>query len=591
MKNILKYIAIGALGLAATSCLDLDPKDQLADPDMWGNSSDFVNFANKFYDYLPSFTQVYDGNIHADMRSDLMRHKDGNNNISRGDYNMGAGDGDYTNSYKAIRRTCLLIEKAQGYANTAEIRQPLGEAHFFRAWNYFFLVQKFGDVILVDHSLDTDDPLMSAPRNDRGEVIDFVIEDLRKAIGYLKSVSDIEEGRVGTEAASAFLSRVALYEGTWQKFRGNDTRANQLLDIAAKAAKDVIDSKKFEIFEPAALGDDAYRYMFILETGAKCNPAGLDKKANKEYIIKRCYDITLKTSGQNLTTTALANAWFGTSKLADMYLCTDGLPTEVSAKFRGYDTKRSEWENRDNRMNNTLMRPGDTFWNNAKNNCRLDWSGSEEELKRAKYTNFTPWGSGYMIYKWATERECADRNESYDFPVLRYAEVLLNYAEAVYERDGKISNADLDMTINKTRLRVNKNNGMPKLTNELVSAHGLDMRTEIRRERTVELFQEGFRIDDLKRWKTAESEMPMNQTGIRWEGEWVSAMANHGGYALDAQNHLILESGRTFEQKHYLYPLPVDQQQLNPNLGQNEGWPKVSGSYEKDPTEETNPED
>lgn len=147
------------------------------------------------------------------------------------------------------------------------------------------------------------------------------------------------------------------------------------------------------------------------------------------------------------------------------------------------------------------------------------------------------------------------------------------------------------MTINKTRLRVNKNNGMPKLTNELVSANGLDMRTEIRRERTVELFQEGFRIDDLKRWKTAESEMPMNQTGIRWQGEWVSAMANHGGYALDAQNHIILESGRTFEQKHYLYPLPVDQQQLNPNLGQNEGWPKVTGSFEKDPTEEVNPEE
>ena len=586
MKNIIKYITIGALALASTSCLDLDPKDQLADPDMWESSSDFQNFANKFYDYLPTFTQVYDGNIHADMRSDLMRHRDGNNTYSRGEYNMASGDGDYTSAYKAIRRTCLLLEKAEGYANPDEIRQSVGEAYFFRAWQYFFLVQKFGDVIIVDHSLDTDDPLMSAPRNDRGEVVDFIINDLNMAVDKLKSVSDIEEGRVSTEGASAFLSRVALYEGTWQKFRGNNTRATELLDIAANAAKAVIDSKKYEIFEPSTLGDDAYRYMFILETGVKCNPGNLDKTANKEYIIKRCYDITLKTSGQNLTTTALGNAWYGTSKLADMYLCTDGLPTDLSGKFQGYETMRSEWTNRDNRMNNTMMRPGDTFWNNAKNNCRIDWSGSEEELKHCKYSNYTPGGSGYMIYKWATERECSDRDEAYDFPVLRYAEVLLNYAEAVYERDGKISDADLDMTINKTRLRVNKNNGMPKLTNSFASTNGLDMRTEIRRERTVELFQEGFRIDDLKRWKTAESEMPMNQTGIRWQGEWVNKMSNHGGYALDAQNHLILESGRTFEQKHYLYPLPVDQQQLNPNLGQNDGWPKASGSYEKEPTEE-----
>lgn len=587
MKNISRYIAIGFLALVSTSCLDLDPKDTLADPDLWQSTGDFQNFANKFYDYLPDFSQVYDGNIHSDMRSDLMRHKDGNNTISSGNYNMGAGDGDYTNAYAHIRRTTLLIEKAEGYANKMEIRQALGEAYFFRAWSYFGLVQKFGDVILVKHSLDTDDPLLSARRNDRGEVIDFIISDLENAISYLRSVSEIEEGRVSTEGASAFLSRVALYEGTWQKFRGNETRGHNLLDIAAKAAKTVIDSRKYEIFEPASLGNDAYRYMFILESGVKCNPAGLDKSANKEYIIKRCYDVTLKTTGQNLTTTALANAWIGTAKLADMYLCTDGLPTTESSKFLGYDKKRSEWENRDNRMYNTMMRPGDTFWNNAKNYCRIDWTGSEEEMKHAKYTNFTPWASGYFIYKWATERECVDRNESYDFPVLRYAEVLLNYAEAVYERDGRISNEDLNISINKTRLRVNKSNGMPALSNELVNAHSnLDMRTEIRRERTVELFQEGFRIDDLKRWKTAESEMPMDQLGIRWQGEWVSAMANHGGYNLDAQNHLILQSGRVFEQKHYLYPLPVDQQQLNPNLGQNEGWPKVSGSFTKDPTDE-----
>ena len=99
-----------------------------------------------------------------------------------------------------------------------------------------------------------------------------------------------------------------------------------------------------------------------------------------------------------------------------------------------------------------------------------------------------------------------DNFEGFDYPIIRYAEVLLNYAEAVYERDGKIEDKDLNISLNLVRTRVNPN--MPGLTNKLVNDNGLSMREEIRRERTVELFHEGFRLDDLKRWKTAEVEMP-----------------------------------------------------------------------------------
>ena len=104
------------------------------------------------------------------------------------------------------------------------------------------------------------------------------------------------------------------------------------------------------------------------------------------------------------------------------------------------------------------------------------------------------------------------------------------------------------------------------------------MRQEIRRERTVELFQEGFRIDDLKRWKTAEKEMSEDMLGVMWVGEWQSKMANHGGYDLNKDNRIIIDANRTFTEKHYLYPLPIDQQQLNPNIGQNPGWPAAAGN-------------
>ena len=155
--------------------------------------------------------------------------------------------------------------------------------------------------------------------------------------------------------------------------------------------------------------------------------------------------------------------------------------------------------------------------------------------------------------------------------IIRYAEVSLNYAEAVFERDNEISDADLAKSLNLVRKRVNPE--MPDLTNGFVSSNGLDMRTEIRRERTVELFDECFRLDDLKRWKTAETEMPMNLTGVKWTGtEYETTWTSAASKAKDAQGCILMESGRVWKERNYLYPLPVDQLQLNPNLGQNPGW-------------------
>ena len=180
-------------------------------------------------------------------------------------------------------------------------------------------------------------------------------------------------------------------------------------------------------------------------------------------------------------------------------------------------------------------------------------------------------GTGYHNQKWATERKVEDKKEGYDFPIIRYAEVLLNYAEAVYERDDKISNTDLNISLNLVRLRVNP--AMTPLTNELITQNaGMDMRTEIRRERTIELFNEGFRLDDLKRWKTAETEMPMDIVGIQWKGTEYEKVWANCPYETNAEGCIMIEKGRKWEEKNYLFPLPSDQLQLNPNLQQNPGW-------------------
>lgn len=570
MKYTLKAILIVALGCLTHSCLDLDPKDQIADGNYWSSVSDFKLFANQFYGWTRDFSSsVYDA-AHSDKRSDLIMDKGSKNIYSNGTNTIPASDNNYTDNYNRIRRTNILLQKAESYSNPTDIAQYMGEARFFRAYCYFDLLQLFGDVILTEKPLDVTDPEMKTSRNDRGEVADFIIRDLKEAARLLSVTSAVESGRVGSEGAWAFLSRVALYEGTWQKFRGNEARGKELLDIAAVAAKEVINSKMFSLYKPAILGDSAQKYMFILED-VKSNPAGLQKNSNTEYIFSRRHDEVLKPISKDITSQCLANAQLVSHKFAALYLCKDGLPIEKSDLYKFDETgvMSDEYKARDNRMLYTLCVPGGYYWNNS--GYRINWTSDAAEKNAAAYKSFNPAsGSGYHNQKWATERKVTSEQEGYDYPIIRYAEVLLNYAEAVFERDGEISNNDLNISLNLVRNRVNTE--MPKLSNDFVEKNQLDMRTEIRRERTVELYNEGFRMDDLKRWKTAETEMPKDFLGIKWTGtEYQTKWANVS-YEKNNDGYILLETGRKWESKHYLYPLPSDQLQLNPNLKQNPGW-------------------
>lgn len=558
--------------LVFQSCLDLEPKTQLADTNYWQTPEHFKLFATQFYGWSADFKQL-DAGVHSDVRSDLRTgitldvYSNGTNSIP-------SSDKTYTDNYNRIRQTNILLQKAENYANVSDIATSIGEARFFRAYCYFELLQVYGDVIITRTPLDVISPEMRKARNPRGEVADFIIEDLQEAARLLPSVKEIsnsDEGRLSGQAANAFLSRVALYEGTWQKFRNggeNNERSRTLLDIAAKAAHDVMESGFFELFAPAELGTQAYKYLFILEND-KSNPAGLGKSANKEYIFTRRHHPTLNSIGFNITQGRLGNAVYVTRKLANMYLQSNGLP--IDPKTWDYSKPESEFANRDNRMNNTLMIPGQTYWGTG--GGRINWSGDAKEVANASHKNFMPkTGTGYFPQKWCCERDGVPTGmEAYDYPIIRYAEVLLNYAEAVFERDGKISDEDLGISLNLTRKRVNPE--MPDLTNDFVAKNGLDMRTEIRRERTVEFYDENFRLDDLKRWKTAETEMPMNLTGVKWKGtEYERKWPDASSKTMDADGCIIHEQGRVWQNKHYLYPLPADQLKLNPEMEQNPEW-------------------
>lgn len=571
-----KYITIlmMAIGIGipfgCNDALDLEPQDRVSDATFWNDATQFKLAANNFYGYLRTFNNGNgDGHSGSDLGADRGVFARGTNTIVSNDEN-------YNNAYRWIRNINYLLAKAVTFKEPDAIKVYVAEAKFFRAYVYFDkLLTSYGGVILIRDVLSTDSPELTAARSTRDETIDFIIQDLEEAIPDLPDESAIaasDKGRVSKQAAQAFLGRICLYEGTWQKYRsGNASRYNTLLDKAISNSDAVITAGIHALFKPAALGDSALKYMFILEN-QKSNPAGITKAANVEYILAVRYESNnlLKTIPNQISFGALGADM--SRKMADMYLCSDGLPIDKTSVPFSRATLKSEYQNRDTRMRYYMMIPGYPYWQNA-TNWHINWDWSVADLANARPPH-NPWSNditGYNNQQWAAERQVPNSQEGYDYPVIRLAEVYLNYAEALYERNGVISDADLDKSLNKVRNRVNAS--MPKLSNAFVSDNGLDMREEIRRERAIELQGEGFRMDDLKRWYIAHIELVKPLLGVRWKGtEFETKYTNAPTLTADGDVLADPVTERKFSEKNYLIPIPTNQIQLNTNLVQNPGW-------------------
>lgn len=578
LRNI-HYSLFIVLCLAMTGCMDFEPEDKMGDNQVWNTPDNFQLFANQFYGWLRDFQAsgyqngLSDG-VHSDFRSDLICTST-ENVYSMGSFTRPATDANYGTLYKRIYYTNLLIRNAENFGK-AKVAAPLGEAYFFRAYLHFELVQIYGDAILLTEPLDLNSPKLQSPRNSRTEVVDQILADLDSAAIYLPE-HPREDGRLCKDAAYAMSGRVALYEGTWEKFHksdlwqtgdvnttANSVRVQTLLHKAITSSEKVMTNAHYQLFSNPTLAEKSYRYMFILEDAAQCNPANVNKSANNEYIIKKRHRSGDKMA-LNVTHAMTNNIVYYTRKFANMHLCQDGLPIDKSPLFAGYTLPNDEYKNRDNRMLMNMLQHGENYWTND-GKWRTTWT--DADLANS-LTNSAAGNSGYHNKKWGVERQVDDNYESMDWPVLRYAEVLLNWAEAKYEYDGQINDGDLNRSLNQVRKRSNPT--MTMLSNALVSANGLDMREEIRRERTVEFILEGMRIDDLKRWGTAKTEMPMDQEGILYNA-WFEANWPGCPYAKSANGCVLLYTGRQWDDKCNLYPLPSDQLQLNPEMDQNPGW-------------------
>jgi starch-binding outer membrane protein, SusD/RagB family len=562
MKHIIiKSIAIIAILLGSCSkSLDLIPKDAISDATFWKSSNDYKLAANALYLSLEGFSL-------GDTESDIAFNNP--NAISNGTYQTTETSDQWTNSYVYIRSCNNIISKAK--STTVEdpqgnIKRFAAEAKFFRAYNYWLLYRLYGGVPIITDVLDVNSPALFSERASRTETVDFMLNDLTEAAADLPlaiTLSSSDIGRITKGAAYALKARVALFEGTWGKYRA-DANSNGYLDIAIEASNNVINSSQYGLYD--GMGANSYRYLFIDQ--------GDD---SKECILDRRYQRDI--SGQSFPFSLGLPGYLPTKKLADMYLCSDGLPVTQSLLFQGYNTTTSEYQNRDPRMAMTCVIPGTFILQPQYPDLVETWP-------------FTPRShpnTGYAIYKYYSEDVFAnmhswdDNSHSFDHHIIRYAEVLLIYAEATFEKNGTISDADLDKSINVIRQRVS----MPALTNAFVTTNGLDMKQEIRRERTIELALENFRYDDLRRWKTAETEMPQDIKGIKIKGSnWTDPViiggANKNPYAeaswqdnVDADGFIIAEkaSARSFDPlKHYLRPLPLKEILINSKLIQNPQW-------------------
>ena len=561
-----------------------EPQDSFADGDAFWKGEEALRLeTNYFYSSFSSYGAAHSGRYYAASKSDDYGQDNNNPEYS---VTIPSGTGVWASSYQEARRANLIMARMANMELSDEVRKHYeGFCRYYRAIQHFDVVRAYGDCVWQGHEVDMNDEAWQAQeRTDRAEIMRKVCEDLKFAGENCRDYSD---GRVFHKyVAYVMLSRAALFEGTWQKYHENNaTVANEFFAIAKAAALEVMNSGKWSIH-------DNYGANYISK----------DLKGNSEMIMYKQfqYDAEIKLGhGLHGYSSSSTPTWGMTKDAVESYCNADGLPIHVSEAGFDDSTVQSAIAGRDARL--------------AHNVC--DSVVMLDTYSWLKGINST---TGYWLTKFVVKdyvlnggaNELAPYNDT-DGPVFMYSEVLLNYAEACAEM-GSMTQADADKSINLLRTQHGK---IPALTvaGTTVSVNGTvitkdpkniygvnELIWEVRRERRNELICDGFRTDDLKRWKMgAQLDFAKNPSGIvgvseaavqayydytknvyDWNGlhdgkEWADIEGDYWRTIGD-QKYISAfhpDRNRVFDEtKNYLDPLPSGITLINPNLGQNPGW-------------------
>ena len=594
MKN--KILSVIAAAVCLVACdLNYTPLSKLSPETFFSTESELQAFSNQFYTDLTfgGFDEISDMLTKNQLTDEII----GNRSVP----NSGGGW-----SFTALRNYNTLIEYSVNCPDEKVRTQYVALARFFRANFYFEMVKKFGDVPYYDRQLGSEDPELYNPRDSRELVMDKVIEDLDFAIANLSDKKDLY--RITKWTALALKSRACLFEGTFRKYHAGKSTLETLpadakpytyyLELSADASEEIMNTSGYSIFRGSSKYT-AYRDLFLgkPDTG---------DAYDEEIILARDYNQALNIL-HNATFFTIGN--YGnqsmTRKMACTYLMADG--TRYTDQ-QGWETKSfaEETKNRDPRMEQSIRIPGYK---------RID--GTEELAP-----NFTQVITGYQPIKYmlGLNADCDRYSVSYqDLHIYRYAEILLNYAEAKAEL-GTITQSDVDRSIKLLRDRV----GMPNLNVAEAKANPdpylLAAETgypnvagdpmagvilEVRRERSVELFDEDVRHTDLIRWRNCQAynhkflgfyvanaegqhDLDGNGTIDVWFYSGPAPEANtipigcvirkidEQAYFTNGTSGYIVGNphvdGNWNDERDYYYPVPINERSLNPNLTQNKNW-------------------
>ncbi len=590
-----KYIlAISAIIFLFSSCeLDERPVTSADKTAIFSSEDGLKAYSISFYDMFPDATSqslveqsLVDYGATNSLGGFILRNSYSENNSSGW-------------SWSALRNINYFIANCTDPAVSENIRNNyIGLARFFRAWFYYDKVSRFGDVPWVDHPLEpAEEDILYGTRDSRELVMEKIYEDLMFAAQNISRSTDAAQSSLVTKwVAYAFASRIALFEGTFRKYHNLNlpTSSDAWLKRAADAANEVMQRSGKSLH-------NNYRELFTSDNPPKdetllaiASDASLDVKHNANW---RWASETYG-SGLNLIRPYVVT-----------YLQKDGTPYTTRPGWQ-YEDFYEEFQNRDNRLSATLRYPGYT---------------REGKLALPVFSGYAR--LGYQPIKLSVDATVGDdKTESTQaVQLFRFGEVLLNYAEAKAEL-GTLTDNDWAITIGALRARAGITGGLDMKPTE-IDAYLQEtyfpnindpVILEIRRERATELIFEGFRFDDLRRWKRGEL------FKMAWTGMYIMDVnkpldVDHNGDddviyytddaglasaeqeannpnlykvkvskdpgaeiiqvhpAGDGQGYYLAwytnnESKKVWGPKQYLYPLPVGALNNNPNLEQNPGW-------------------
>ncbi|WP_223816081.1 RagB/SusD family nutrient uptake outer membrane protein [Adhaeribacter rhizoryzae] len=568
---------------------------------VFGSENGLQLYANSFYDWLPSANNIHQADAISDYSArrnapDFLRA--GNvytsrttDNTSASGYDMVALGSDWNWGWGTLRNINFFLENNKDPKIAPEVRKHYnGLARFFRAWFYFEKVKRYGEVPWINKPLDVADPQLYGSRDPRTLVMDSVLADINYAIANIRTVNESSRTLITKDVALALKSRIALFEGTFRKYhtdKGLANTATTWLAAATDASETVMNSGRYSLYKGGGT-DLSYRQLFIS-----------DAPVASEVILAVVSSTALNVrhaANWYFTSATTGTRFSFIRPFINTYLNIDGTPFTDEADYQT-QTFMDEVKGRDKRLAQTI-RTGSYKRVNA---------GNQVPAPPA----FTYTYTGYQPIKWSVDNVAIDggNNNTNAVSIFRYAEILLNYAEAKAEL-GTLTTDDWTKTIGALRSRAGITGGLsalptvadPYLQSTYFPGISDPVILEVRRERGIELALEGFRFYDIIRWKRGElMEMPwtgiyvpeanklmdLNEDGtpdVYFYTQAPASQINGVNYINVATESYKLTNGtsgqivwlpnivRKWEEKKYFYPVPETHLLTNPKLGQNTGW-------------------